>query len=233
MHAQSLLTFSVALLAGTSFAAEYNGGEIPAVLRKERTKVHGSDLPFGSSSAAGVGSAIPTPSNFRGFSSAALPSSGSFGRTPSFSLPSSAPTPSFSVPVPSSAATPGFAFPSSSFLVKPSTSAKPSASVRPSSAHGFAPQGTHGAQQAASSGKATSAANLPVSEIASSTAKDGSKKPFWNKPIANTQGPPSPNTPDFSVTPNENINSKDGCAVRCSDLANQCAELLPHNQDFW
>lgn len=222
MHFQSLFTLSVALLAGTSIAAEQNGGEIPYGLRRGRAKLSASDLLMGSASAVVTPLATPAAS------------------TATFPFPhSSSSTSAMKSMRPKSSAAKAS---SSSFQssIRPST---PSSSTPSSSAHPSAIHASHAANQpvvtgaadVASAGIGSDDAGLPVSEIADS-ADTGAKSdaPFWNKPIQETKGKKArPNAPDFSSAPDMQVNSKDACSLRCSNLADQCAELLPHNQDFW
>jgi hypothetical protein len=210
MHFQSLLTISIAVLAGTSIAADYNGDGVPSVLRKGRTKLRASDLLSGSSSAN-----VATP----------LPSSSS--RAFSFSIP----TPSASAST--SAVHKSIARPSSSASLSSfKSSTRPA--VQSSSAAHRPSQATHAVHQPAASGANTPSsgdASVPVSDLYESASDNPSHKPFWSKPLKDNKG--KPNAPDFSAAPDASINSKDGCSTKCLDWANECAELLPHNQDFW
>jgi hypothetical protein len=220
MYFQNVVAFSVALLAGTSIAADYNGGEIPSNLRKGRTKLRAADLLSGSSSANVI---IVTPI------AAATSSSSSVANASKVMVSMS------SVAIPSSSA----AASSSKHVAATrfQSSAKPSSSVAASSsaAHRSA-QGTHAAQKPASSPSTADehGVSVPVQELsnqAAATADKDADKPFWSRPVSNTK--PRPNGPDFSEAPKTRVDDKDSCSLRCQDLANQCVELLPNDNDFW
>ncbi|RAO65567.1 uncharacterized protein BHQ10_001579 [Talaromyces amestolkiae] len=217
MYFQNVLAFSVALLAGTSIAADYNGGEIPSNLRKNRSKLRAADLLSGSSSAQVV---TVTPM------AAATPSSSAVADASKVMVPMS------SVAKATSSAAPS----SSKHATRFQSSVRPSKSVAASSSAAHRPaQGTHAAQMPASSPSTVgdNDVSVPVQELAKqadATANKDANKPFWNRPISDSK--PRPNAPDFSEAPETRVDDKDSCSLRCQDLANQCAELLPKDNDF-
>jgi hypothetical protein len=217
MYFQNILAFSVALLAGTSIATEYNGGEIPSNLRKSRSKLRAADLLSGSSSAQVV---TVTPI------AAATPSSSAAADASKVMVPMSSVAKATSSAVPSSS--------NHASATKFKSSAKPSKSVAATSSAAHRPaQGTHAAQKPGSSHDEHDV-SIPVQELASqadATADKDANMPFWSRPISDTK--PHPNAPDFSEAPDTRVDDKDSCSLRCQDLANQCAELLPNNNDFW
>ena len=76
--------------------------------------------------------------------------------------------------------------------------------------------------------------SIPVQELANqadATADKDADKPFWSRPVSDNK--PRHNAPDFSEAPETRVDDKDSCSLRCQDLANQCAELLPSDNDFW
>lgn len=218
MYFQNILVCSVALLAGTSTAANYLGGEVPSQLRKDRPAMNRPIFDVASSSAAKM---VTVASSAAASSKVALPTSAAVREQ-----------------VASSAA------PSSSFKssMRPSKASKSMATASSSVRH-------HPAQ-ATSAGSSSSKklsnpgdVRLPVQEVTdqamSKSEKDDDKdrnkvyKPFWIKTYSFNSGKARPNTPGFSVAPEMRVDDKDSCSLRCQDLANQCAELLPNDNDFW
>ncbi|EED24327.1 hypothetical protein TSTA_076940 [Talaromyces stipitatus ATCC 10500] len=196
MYFQNLAAVSVALLAGTSMAAQYNGGEIPSNLRNGRAKLRAIDLLSGSSSAQVV---TVTP-----FAGAGADASKVMLSMSSIAKASSSAAPSLSKPRPSS---------------KFKSSAKPSKSVAAGSSSAHRPaQETHAAQKPSTSPSSANDVSVPVQELAEqadSTTNKDSDKPFWSKPISKPNGKPRPNALDFSEAPEIRVDDKDSCSLRC------------------
>jgi hypothetical protein len=217
MYFQNLVALSVALLAGTSIAAEYNGGEIPSNLRKGRSKLRAADLLSGSSSAK-----VVTVTPF----SAATPSSSSVAGASKVMVSMSSVAKATSSAAPSSS--------KHASATKFGSSAKPSKSVAATSSAAHRP--AQSAQKPASnpSNADEHDVSIPVQELASqadATANKDADKPFWSRPVSHNK--PRPNAPDFSKDPETRVDDKDSCSLRCQDLANRCVELLPNDNDFW
>ncbi|KAH8697430.1 hypothetical protein BGW36DRAFT_461417 [Talaromyces proteolyticus] len=205
MHFQSFLSFSFAALAGTVLAAEYNGGEIPSYLYQGRNRNFRSSV-AGSSSVA-------TPAS----SSAAMRSESAMMVVTVTVTPTPTPTAS------------------SSSRPSPTTFA-----LHKSSGHGSsraASSSHHVSSRHASSTKrhrAVASSTPLVGKIGVPTdsprtdKSDEQHQPFWNTQKNNK---PAPEAPDF-VEDNAPVNDKDACSLRCQDLANQCLELLPGNDDY-
>lgn len=218
MYFQNVLAFSVALLAGTTIAADYNSGDIPSNLRKGRSKLRAADLLSGSSSAQ-VATVTPI--------AAATPSSSAVAEASKVIVSMS------SVARATSSAPPS----SSKHATRFQTFARPPKLVAASSSTVHRPaQGTHAAQTPASSSSTVGEndVSVPVQELAKQADATGDKdanKPFWSRPVSDSK--PRPNAPDFSEVPETRVDDKDSCSLRCQDLANQCVELLPKDNDFW
>ncbi|QKX55892.1 uncharacterized protein TRUGW13939_02991 [Talaromyces rugulosus] len=223
MYVQNLFTLSVAALAGSAIAAEYNGGEIPAALRQGRGKNRASSsaamsmMATPSSSSAAM-SALPSSAMMMMVTVTVTPTvteSPSAWPSPSSEWPSTSPT-----AWPSAAPSPS-ASPSSSVAMQRSFTPK----VSPSSSHLRSSSATHAAM--ASSTPLIGKIGVPVNDLVDNK-DDKSKQPFQNKAGKDKPAPAA----QIIGTDDMRVNTKDDCSLRCQSLAEQCVELLPKDNDF-
>ncbi|CRG84943.1 hypothetical protein PISL3812_02110 [Talaromyces islandicus] len=247
MHVQNLFTFCVAALAGSAIAAEYNGGEVPAALRH----------PHGKQSSASI-SLMATPSSsttamsemaFHMPSSAAMMMA-TVTVTPTITAtPSSSDWPSTWSSTWSTAWSSGWsstwstAWSTAWSSTWPSTwpSASPSSSmtnksftskVSPSSSQVHPSSASHVAT--ASSTPLTDKPSIPKSDWVGNkndTPTPAAQTTDTGSASVNIKETPAPAT-QTTDTGSASVNTKDDCSVHCQNLANQCVELLPKDNDF-
>lgn len=215
MHFQNILVCSVALLAGTSTAANYLGGEVPSQLRKDRPIMNRPIFDVPNSSAAKM---VTVASSAAASSKVALPTSAAVRKQVASSA---APSSNVKSSMRSSKASKSMATAFSSIRHHPAKAT---------------PAGSSSSKKLSN----PSDVRLPVQEITdqamSNSEKDDDKdrnKLFWIKPYSFNGSKARPNTPGFSEAPEMRVDHKNSCSLRCQDLANQCTELLPNDNDFW
>lgn len=81
----------------------------------------------------------------------------------------------------------------------------------------------------ASSTPLTDKIGVPANDLVGNQ-DDKTKQPFWNKSASKDKPAPAAQLIDTGSVP---VNTKDDCSLRCQNLADQCVELLPKDNDFW